>query len=154
MRNSIVVFDLDGTVCDSSHRAKHIANKNWDAFYDGIEYDPAHADVVDVLRCMRRFNKTLVCCTARDERYAMQTQTWLRENYLDGAALLMRPAGDNTPSFRLKPQLLIKWLREKFGHSEVRPQEMVQFILEDRDAVVQAWRDLGFSCWQVREGQY
>lgn len=154
MRNSIVVFDLDGTVCDSSHRIEHIVNRNWDAFYAGIEHDPAHADAVEVLRCMRRFDKTLVCCTARDERYIRQTQNWLNNNRLGGISLLMRPSGDEAPSPVLKPRLLLGWLKETLSNSWIRPQEMVHFIMEDRNSVVQAWRDLGFNCWQVREGKY
>ena len=32
--------------------------------------------------------------------------------------------------------------------------EEVLVILEDRDRVVEEWRNLGFNCWQVRAGGY
>lgn len=154
MRNSVIVFDLDGTACDSSHRNQHIANKDWDAFYAGIEDDPEHPEVVNLLLAMHIYGKMLVCCTARDEKYAPQTKAWLLRHGLGRVSLLMRPVGNDMPSAQLKPMLLMNWLRETFSRWSNFPEEAVQVILEDRDAVVQAWRDLGFNCWQVRKGQY
>ena len=33
-------------------------------------------------------------------------------------------------------------------------KEDVHFILEDRDSMVQKWRELGYTCLQVREGNF
>lgn len=154
MRSSVIVFDLDGTACDSSSRNHDIISKDWDAFHAGIEDYPEHPEVVDMLHAMRKCGKTLVCCTARDEKFALQTRAWLRRRGLECVPLLMRPTGNDMPSAQLKPMLLMNWLRETFSSWSNFPEEAVQVILEDRDAVVQAWRDLGFNCWQVRKGQY
>lgn len=152
MYNSVIVFDLDGTACDSSGRVRHARDGNWEEFYRGIEHDPPNEDVVSLLRDMRTAGKTLVCCTARDARYAAhQTRTWLYNNYLNDAVLLMRPDSNTGPSEELKPAMLCDWMNAHIG--ALPPQKLVHFILEDRDENVAAWRAAGFNCWQVRPGK-
>jgi hypothetical protein len=43
--------------------------------------------------------------------------------------------------------MLGDWLSQMKGSS-------VLVVLEDRDRVVRAWRDAGYECWQVQEGDF
>ena len=41
MTKKVVIFDLDGTICNVTHRRKFVASKpkNWDAWNKGISLD-------------------------------------------------------------------------------------------------------------------
>jgi hypothetical protein len=59
--------------------------------------------------------------------------------------LLMRPRGDRRDDPTVKPELLVA--------RGIVP-ENTAFILEDRNRMVKRWRELGFTCWQVAEGDF
>jgi hypothetical protein len=146
-----LVIDLDGTLCDCSHRVHWAQAKQWEEFDAGIPEDQVNETVrwlcLQALEC----DTGVILCTGRDERNRAATLKWLHAN---GCAefsdtLLMRPKDDWSPDDQLKPNLLF----EHFGSQE-RALEQVLCILDDRDKVVEAWRNLGFKCWQVQAGSY
>lgn len=140
----IVVVDLDGTLCNSAHR-EHLARaKQWDEFHRALREDEPNQDVLQVLGTISwRF--TIVGLTGRNEVYRPATLKWLKRHEVVLDDLLMRPDGDWRQDHVLKPELLDVWL-EANGHQH----SDVLLILEDREKVVEAWRDLGHNCWQVR----
>jgi hypothetical protein len=89
--------------------------------------------------------------TGRNEAFRQLTWSWLNEHKLDEYidTLIMRPDSDWRPDHELK----IALLEQAFGSKE-RALERVAFILEDRDKVVEAYRNYGLPCWQVRPGGY
>lgn len=140
---NIIVVDLDGTLCNSAHR-EHLARAGqWPEFHAQLHEDEPWQDVLMLLEAMNHF--TLIGLTGRNERYRTATNKWLDKYdiYLD--QLLMRPDDNWQSDHELKPDLLA-WCG-------VKPEDVV-FILEDRDKVVEAWRNLGYNCWQVRPGGY
>lgn len=152
----IVVVDLDGTLCDSAHR-EHLARaKEWDQFHSLLGEDKVHQDVFEVLMRMNwaptgETPMIVLALTGRNEKYRKPTIAWLQDkgvsHILDD--LLMRPDNDWRPDHELKPALLDDWLTANdLTHADVL------FILEDRDKVVEAWRNLGHNVWQVRPGGY
>jgi FMN phosphatase YigB (HAD superfamily) len=143
----IVVVDLDGTLCDTRFREHHAQNKEWDEFNRRCPEDTPHEDVRWLLGILGRLPQEqvqIVALTGRDEKYHTQTMNWLVQHMIAVDELIMRPAHDYTSDHELKPRLLLQRYKK----------EQVAFILEDRDRVVEAWRNLGFNCWQVRVGGY
>ncbi len=163
-----IVVDLDGTLCDSAHR-EHLARaKEWDEFHAGIPDDLPHWDVVDLLTVLDCSLNTMVAdleviaLTGRNERYRLTTEAWLNKHRIKVDHLLMRPNDDWRSDHELKPQLLLAFSsggdlpssdQENFEAME-QAKRKVWFILEDRDKVVEAWRNLGFRCWQTQPGGY
>lgn len=146
----IIIVDLDGTLSDSSHR-EHLARaKEWDAFHSLLGEDKVHQEVAMLVRELS-FSHQVILLTGRNEEFKLLTLEWLEVQGLSGFVddLLMRPNGNWEPDHELKPKLLDSWL-EANGHSH----NDIWFILEDRDKVVEAWRNLGHNCWQVRPGGY
>ena len=147
---SVIVIDLDGTLCNSAHR-EHLARaQEWDEFHSQLFLDEPWPDVAALLPIVSE-SFVIVGLTGRSSRYQTPTLRWLikhkLEQYID--FLLMRPDGDWRSDNELKPALLDQWLKEQNStHSSVL------FILEDRDKMVEAWRELGHNCWQVRPGGY
>ena len=61
----------------------------------------------------------------------------------------MRPHNNFTPDDILKQELMLKAQKElNFEKDDVL------CIFEDRSKVVKMWRDLGYTCFQVRDGDY
>lgn len=154
-----VVVDLDGTLCDSAHREHLAIAKQWDEFHSLLGEDRPHADVADLLEVLNSGILTtdleVILLTGRNERYRGQTEAWLLKHRIKNDHLLMRPDYDPRPDHDLKPQMLFEFVGGEGGVSAFeRTLQQVWFILEDRDKVVEAWRNLGFRCWQTQPGGY
>lgn len=147
----IIVVDLDGTLCNDTHRKYHLDAKDWDAYHLASKDDEPWEDVLDTMNILDLSNKTtFVACTGRNEEYRDITMDWFNRFDVPIDLLLMRPNGNYQPDHELKPALL----SDHFGLSHGELREHVLFILEDRDKVVDAWRALGHRCWQVQPGGF
>lgn len=148
-RPHIVVVDLDGTLCNSAHR-EHLARaREWESFHNQLGGDEPWSDVKELIKMVEMHMTIVVGLTGRNECYRNRTLDWLAKHDIDLDTLLMRPDGDYRSDVELKPQLLDEWLTDKkLSHSDI------WFILEDRDKVVEEWRNLGHNCWQPRAGGY
>jgi hydroxymethylpyrimidine pyrophosphatase-like HAD family hydrolase len=147
----VVVFDIDGTLADITHRRQYVATKpkNWVAFNAGMIHDTPHWDVVEVLS-LYAFNYPIVLCSGRGEETRLVTETWLRdqltlvkgENYEE---LYMRPHKDHRPDDIIKEELLDRMLSEGYEP---------HVVFDDRDRVVAMWRRRGYRCFQVAPGDF
>lgn len=147
----IVVVDMDGTLCDSAHR-EHLARaKEWDKFHFNLKHDKVHSDVKLLLDTFANLEEgpDIVGLTGRNAKYRPATLDWLYKQGIQLECLLMRPDDNYEPDHELKPRMLAEYL-QLFGKA---PSD-VWFILDDRDKVVEAWRNAGYNCWQPRSGGY
>tara|TARA_Y100000310_G_C20547602_1_gene746375 strand:- start:703 stop:1140 length:438 start_codon:yes stop_codon:yes gene_type:complete len=142
-----IVIDLDGTLCDCEHR-QHLAQaQQWDEFHSKLGDDLPHKEVALIVD--RLIGYEVIACTGRNEAWRIATEKWLRHFRFHVDALIMRPDGDWRSDHELKPVLL----EEHFGSKEKVLNEVI-LVLDDRDKVVEAWREYGLPCWQVRPGGY
>lgn len=153
----IIVVDLDGTLCDSAHRDHLARAKEWDAFHAAAKDDEPRPDVAFLLSILARRSILdeilLVACTGRNEKYRQTTLEWLIKHDLAVFdEILMRPDGDWRPDVEIKPAMLKGFIASLDPLEGDTPH--VAFILEDRDKVVEAWRNLGYATWQVAPGGY
>ena len=147
----IVVVDMDGTLCNTAHREHLAVAKQWDEFHALLSEDQPHEAVSKLMLTFMNLpdGPMIVGLTGRNERYRLMTLRWLEKHGIGLDALLMRPDDDYTSDHDLKPHMLDQWLEgDGLSHSDV------WFILEDREKVVEVWRNLGHECWQVRPGGY
>ena len=143
---NVVVFDLDGTLADCSHRLHHIKGetKDWDAFYASVKYDAPIPEMVKLCKSLHVLNK-IVICTGRSDVCKNDTVDWLWTNGLQCDALFMRKANDRRPDYVVKLDLLKQMRISGFDP---------YMVFEDRSQVVKMWRDAGIRCLQVCEGDY
>lgn len=142
-----IVVDLDGTLNNCVHR-QHLAQEGrWDEFHQELLLDDPYPDVAWFLNILPK-EDFIIALTGRDIAFEKQTWIWLEQQKLTGCIdhILMRPKSDFTPDHILKPQLL----EEYFDGCRDKVLEEVMVVLEDRDKVVEAWRNYGLPCWQVR----
>lgn len=153
-----IVIDLDGTLCDSSHRDHHARNGDWDQFHAGCSEDEPHEDVLWLIRALSyeavMGEVEVIGCTGRNEAWRGATEQWLIKHEVMLDDLIMRPDHDFRPDHKLKIEMLQDWHNATEPASNRRAQDRVAFVLEDREKVVEAWRDAGYNCWQVRPGNF
>lgn len=145
-----IVCDLDGTLCDEGHRSQFANAGQWEEYHSLCPYDKLFEDVAEVLkRLVYCANDTpslgLLIVTGRTEKYRELTRQWLTRAQVLPDELLMRPDG----SFEKANVLKLQQLEAFFGGKEAALAQVL-LVLEDSDKVVQAWRDYGLPCWQVR----
>lgn len=146
-----IVFDIDGTLADLSHRLKWVQGeeKNWDKFYGEVEKDDVIEPVAQLFILYSSFlvpRAKLICITGRPERTRKATLKWFRENI--GPVpdeIYMRKDHDFRPDTEIKKEWIEKL--QKDGYK-------IKMAFEDRDRVVKMYRDLGIQCCQVAEGTY
>lgn len=147
-----IIMDLDGTLCDCSHRVHWAQAKEWEQFNAGIPDDKVNDDAAEFARAMANNpDFEIVLCTGRDEVNRLATEAWLRANRIDWlfTHLLMRPEGNRESDYLVKLQLV-----DEFFGSRETALNSVLLVLDDRDKVVEAFRDAGFRTWQVQSGSY
>lgn len=142
-----VVVDIDGTMTIMGDRIKYIEGekKDWPAFLEAASEDEPNWPIVRLVRTLS-LNYRIVFCTARKEQYRGMTCTWLREKaFMQEHPLLMRPNDDSRSDALVKPDLL-----ETYG---ITPDN-TYLVLEDRDRLVRMFREMGFTCLQVANGDF
>ena len=149
-----IIVDLDGTLCNSTHREHHAKNGDWDEFHAALAEDRPQSDVAELVRTFSEAGFLVAGCTGRPERYRIATERWLVEHDIPLDFVLMRGNYDFGSDAVIKPRAVLEWHEHTAEAALMTAQERVLFVLDDRDKVVEAWRDNGFNCWQVRHGGY
>jgi hypothetical protein len=150
MLKKIVVVDIDGTISKVGDRIKHLQQEkhDWDSFYNRCGEDEPITKIIDLVNALSE-HYNIMFCSGRRESCRKDTVEWFRKNnvLIDSPyyAILLRADGDIRPDTVVKPELLSNFIISN---------DEVAFILEDRDSVVKKWRELGFTCLQVAEGDF
>jgi uncharacterized HAD superfamily protein len=143
MKN-IVIVDIDGTIADCTHRLHYLENNDWDSFYEACDKDKPIQPIIDLVKILTKSYR-VIFCTGRRGEVGEKTGAWLQKyfgNTLPSYHYHMRKIGDRRPDTIIKPEMI-----EKYKNN-------IAFILEDRDSMVQKWRELGYTCLQTQEGNF
>jgi hypothetical protein len=148
----IVIADLDGTIALIDHRRhwldkeKHpelSSDERWRRFYAASHKDPPNIPVIHTLQALRWSWYEIHIFSGRSDEVQVQTLAWLNKFNVPFQLLKMRPAGDFTPDEELKRQ----WIAE-YDLSQIL------CVFDDRAKVVQMWRQLRLTCFQVAPGDF
>ena len=147
MKPQAVISDLDGTLCDISHRIEHFHARNWRDFFGLIPGDSPIRAVRNTLRALHAYGYEIIFVSARSEEYREATRWWLTEHCpgFEKFPLFLRGRYDERFDNEVKKEIYI---------NQIEPKYRVEFVLEDRDHVVEMWRKLSLNCWQVAKGDY
>lgn len=136
-----VVVDIDGTL------ALHNGRDPYDLTRCGD--DLPNAAVIEAVRAAYNDGARVVFCSGREDSARAATQDWLLKHIDRGfvldSLLLMRPAGDNRKDSVVKAELFDKHIRDHYD---------VRYVLDDRQQVVDMWRSLGLTVFQVAKGDF
>ena len=142
---AIVIFDLDGTLCDISHRRSLVegGNKDWEQFYKQCINDSPKIEVIKIFKLLQADMNTMVIFSGRSDIVRKETYQWLRKHDIRPDILIMREDGDFTPDDKLKN----KWLK-------IINKSDILCVFDDRDRIVKMWREEGLTCFQVADGDF
>ncbi len=130
------LFDLDGTVY-------HMNNKRgpYDLNVDVDDPDPVVQGIVRALYG----DYVAIAMSGRKTAARDATVYALERDAVPYDALFMRADGDDRADNIIKAELFDTHVRDNYD---------VQFVLDDRNQVVDMWRSLGLKCLQVQEGDF
>ena len=146
----IVIFDLDGTLALIDKR-RDISTKDngkidWDKFFDPglIDLDLPNQPVIDVANVLNKQGFEIWILSGRSDVTWQATLDWLDRYNVTFTQLIMRPQEDLfLPDNKLKQ----KWL-DWIG------VDNVAMVFDDRQQVVDMWRQNGLTCFQVAKGDF
>ena len=149
-----VIFDLDGTLALIEDR-RALATKpdgkiDWDIFFDpaNIQLDKPNWPVIEMAKTLKAAGNRIVVFSGRSKATKETTSDWLNQHGVPVDVLKMRPTAGGF-KFMKDDKLKKIWLEDLFPN-----KDNVLCVFDDRDAVVQMWRDNGLSCFQVAPGNF
>ena len=138
-----VIFDLDGTLADISGRNPYDASQ--------CEYDKLVQPVYNDLVLHQKAGYKIIICSGRSNEYVEQTDAWLKKNGIAPDLFIMRDPndvdekGNRIPDDELKQKMFMEHIHNKYN---------VEKVFDDRQKVVDMWRDLGLTVFQVADGRF
>ena len=158
IEKGLVIFDIDGTVCDITQRLHHINfnasihykpeyfKKNWEKFYADCIHDEPKENVIKILHIMQMF-WDIKFFTGRSDQVREATLEWLDTNLqLVTIDLTMRKHHDYRHDYVIK--------KEMYDALSSKDKGRLVCVFEDRDQVVEMWRGMGITCCQVDRGDF
>ncbi len=143
-----VIFDFDGTLADIEHRRVYLegGRPHWAKFNALMGDDTPNTPVVDLYRTLWASGTyDLQIVTGRNEAFRKVTEMWLTWNEIPFNRVTMRADKDSRPDNIIKAEILQMMLSE--GRD-------IAFAVDDRQQVVDMWRENGVTCLQCDVGDF
>ena len=150
-----IIFDLDGTLADIEDRRQLCTKENgkmdWDEFFDpiNISLDKPNEPVIKMAQVLAETGHKIAIFSGRSEKTIEATREWLHQHGIKFDILKMRPERNFTPDEDLK----FKWFTEEFVDNATSGRN-VECVFDDRQKVVDMWREIGLTCMQVAPGNF
>ena len=145
-----IIFDLDGTLADIEDRRQLCIKENgkmdWNKFFDpdNIKLDKPNWPVINTLLAFVQAGYKIAIFSGRSASTLDATKKWLHEYGIEYNAFKMRPERN----FRPDEQLKLEWL------NDMDWKDNVECVFDDRQKVVDMWREIGLTCMQVAPGNF
>ena len=152
-----VIFDLDGTLAYITSRRKLSIKDNgkmdWDIFFDrdNIKLDVPNTPVITMAQMLHSQGFRIVIFSGRSKSTYRTTRQWLIQNDVPFDMLQMRPNDrDSGGQFHFMKDSDLKqlWLDTLVDKDDVFA------VFDDRNQVVDMWRDNGLTVFQVADGDF
>lgn len=147
MKEKAIIVDFDGTLSDTKHREHFVQSKpkQWQAFFEAATDDPLNQWCFEIINSMVAQGYKIILLTGRPEWMRGLSENWLEKYQVPYDLFLMRKDDDHQGD----PDM--KW--EAYQESIVDQYDIL-FTLEDRQRVVDMWREKGLTCLQCAKGDF
>ena len=155
--NKWVIFDLDGTLALIDERRKVSEKENgkldWDKFFDpkNIELDEPNPPVIKMAQILAETGYKIAILSGRSKATRDATRDWLNQYNVPYNILKMRPTS-HPWKFMDDRKLKARWFGDLFANHIEEPE--VLCVFDDRQKVVDMWREIGLTCMQVAPGEW
>lgn len=141
----IILCDLDGTLCDISHRLHHVKKtpKDWKGFFADIPNDLVRENVFNMLSEHASQGCFIALVSARPETYRKETVEWLEMHEIKYDTLIMRRGHDKRPDTEVKQDILNTYFHDK---------SKIILVIDDRPSVIRMWKENGLNVIDVGDG--
>ena len=149
-KDKIVIFDLDGTLALIDKRRALATKDNgkfdWDVFFnpDNISLDLPNVPVIQMANILHKQGFRIFIISGRSDVTHQATVDWLNDNGVWWDHLVMRPQN----------QLYLPDNDLKQGWLDTIGKDNVAMVFDDRNQVVDMWRQNGLTCFQVADGDF
>lgn len=154
----IFLCDIDGTVADLTHRLKYIAkdqrddkgkriHPNWKKFFAACVMDEPITPVIETIQLLSRAGARIIMMSGRSDEVRYETEQWLKEHDVPFDSMYMRRAGDTRQDAIVKAELLAQVV-------DAYPFSEIVAVFDDRQQVVDMYRDMGIKVYQVAPGDF
>ena len=147
--DKIVIFDLDGTLALIDKRraisTKDNGKMDWDIFFNpkNIDLDDPNTPVIQMTKLLSMDYRIWIL-SGRSDVTRQATIDWLSKNGVDYDHLVMRPQNH---LYMADNDLKKIWL-DSIG------KDNVAMVFDDRNQVVDMWRQNGLTTFQVADGDF
>ena len=148
--DKIVIFDLDGTLALIDKR-RDLATKpngkmDWDIFFNpkNIDLDLPNQPVIDMANMLSKQGYKIYILSGRSDVTEEATLDWMVDNDVPNSTYYMRP---QEHLYMADNDLKQMWL-EEIG------VDNVAMVFDDRNQVVDMWRQNGLTTFQVADGDF
>lgn len=141
----IVIFDLDGTLADGTHRLHLLPKDNygetwaWKPFNMACKDDEPIRDNIELCNALNR-RYAVIILTGRSDDAEKETRMWLQRHRVEFYKLIMRSKHDNRKDIVIKEEVL-----RAIG------LERILCAFDDSPAVIKHFRGLGITTHAVTE---
>jgi FMN phosphatase YigB (HAD superfamily) len=147
-----IIFDVDGTLANGDHREHLYGGREaytWDAYVSASIDDTPHEQIQWLNHIMaEQPNVYIIVLTARSESGRNITIKWLEKHNIVYNELILKP--ESNVALGIKD--------DKFKENvldELIARDMTPFmVFEDRQSVVNMWRNRNIKCLQVQPGDF
>jgi len=129
-----ILVDIDGTLAKMENRSPF----DWSKVIE----DKCNEVIKNIVKA---YNGTVIIFSGRDSVCREDTIKWLKSNNIKFDGLFMREEGNNEKDSIVKRRLFEDNIRGKY---------YIEYVLDDRNQVVDMWRNMGLTCLQVAEGDF
>ena len=131
-----IIVDMDGTLSLLNGRNPFDASK--------CDRDLPNQPVIDTI-CKWQSSVNIIVVSGRTDDCQPQTEKWLQQYEVNYAGLYLRKTGDMRKDAIMKEEIYRQHIEGKYN---------IKFVLDDRQQVVDMWRGLGLTVFQVDEGDF
>jgi predicted kinase len=131
-----IIVDLDGTLAIIGDRSPYDVSR--------CDLDLPNLPVLNTVLKWQT-STTILVLSGRTDNGREKTVTWLEKYGVNYQHLYMRKTGDLRKDSVIKQEMYENFIRNKYN---------INFILDDRQQVVDMWRSLGLTVFQVAEGNF
>lgn len=133
-----IICDLDGTLAIMNGRNPFDASS--------CENDLLNEPIAEIVKSYFDMGTKIILLSGRTDNYMEETKRWLTKHEIPYHELMMRKKGDARKDAIIKKEIV---------DSEIKDKYFVRFVLDDRNQVVDMWRnELGYACLQVNYGDF
>lgn len=133
-----IICDMDGTLALMDGRSPYA--------WDKVGTDKPNKPVIDMVKAYaEQSGCAIIVVSGRDSVCCEQTKEWLRKYLPKYSVLFMRPKDDTRPDEEVKLEIY---------RNNILGNYNIDFVVDDRQKVVDMWRLIGLTVMQVGDGSF